>query len=106
MVAKHLLSGIEPLIQRARRVFVIPDGPLHVLPFGALVLDQGGSTETDLVGAPLGVARALEIIPSVTVLDELRSSSPRTRSSSRDRRSAHFGQPAVDIRRVTVLDSL
>ena len=36
-----LIAPLAPRVERCRRVVIVPDGPLHLLPFAALVREQG-----------------------------------------------------------------
>ena len=61
---QRIWDPVAPLVARARRVFVVPDGSLHMVPFAALPRDAGGylledervlhqlATERDLAGPP------------------------------------------------------
>lgn len=66
----RLVRPAQALVSRARRLVILPDGPLHLLPFAALVCDDG---------APGGRARylcewkPLHTALSATVYQELRS---------------------------------
>jgi CHAT domain-containing protein/tetratricopeptide (TPR) repeat protein len=57
----QLIKPIEPLLQDCRQLYVVPHGPLHYLPFGALRDDDG-----DFLLRANGPAIALA--PSATVL--------------------------------------
>jgi CHAT domain-containing protein/Tfp pilus assembly protein PilF len=38
---RQILDPVLPLVDGARRLFIVPDGPLHRLPFEVLVLERG-----------------------------------------------------------------
>ncbi|MEA2561856.1 MAG: hypothetical protein QOH06_3360 [Acidobacteriota bacterium] len=61
-----LIGPVADLVQRSERVLILPDGPLHRLPFGALVHD----------GRFLIEEKPLHTALSLTVYGTLRSSSP------------------------------
>lgn len=76
-----LVRPAEEAAPQAKRWVVVPDGPLHLLPFNALVVQT----------APLrylAETRALSLAPSATVLAELLQRPP-----PRTRRVVAFGDP-------------
>jgi CHAT domain-containing protein len=54
-----IMARIRPLLGRAREVFVAPDGMLHLLPFAALVDEQGRHLVEQLAFTYLGSGRDL-----------------------------------------------
>jgi len=80
-----LLRPARAQLRRARRLLVLPDGPLHVLPFGALPeVAVGGRSRRFLLEA-LPVHSTL----SLTLYDELR----KHRRADRETRLVAFGAP-------------
>jgi len=65
-LGRRLLSPVAGQLERAERVLVVPDGPLHLLPFAALGLPGPGGQRRFLVQA-----KPLHIASSVTVYAEL-----------------------------------
>lgn len=93
-LASRLLRPVADRLARARRVVVIPDGPLHNLPFATLPEPDSGKTPGEPPAPPrwLIEGRPLAVVASVTVLGELRG---RPRSSPPGPHSlAAFGDPA------------
>jgi CHAT domain-containing protein/tetratricopeptide (TPR) repeat protein len=87
----RLLRPVAERLARARRVVVIPDGPLHNLPFSALPEPISG----DKSPAPprwLVEGRAVSVVASVTVLEQLRSRPRRDRTAPLS--LVAFGDPA------------
>ena len=67
-LGSRLLGPVEARLAKAKRVVVVPDGPLHLVPFSALV---------DRKGRFLAEGRPLSVVSSATVLAELRKLPPR-----------------------------
>jgi CHAT domain-containing protein/Tfp pilus assembly protein PilF len=65
-----LAAPAAPEIRRARRLLIVPDGPLHALPFAALVRTEGR-------GEYLIEWKPLHVVVSVTVYAELRKGAAR-----------------------------
>jgi CHAT domain-containing protein/tetratricopeptide (TPR) repeat protein len=63
---QRLIARMEPHLERCRRVLIAPDGPLHVLPFAALVHERKGA------GRYLVEWKPIWITLSATVYGELR----------------------------------
>jgi CHAT domain-containing protein len=83
-LSELLLDPAADLIASAQRVLIVPDGPLHELPFAALVLPGGK-------GDFLGHAKPLFVNPSASLAVELGA-----RSADRDNQAmtiAAFGDP-------------
>ena len=92
----ELLKPTETLIASADRILVCPDGPLHVLPYGALirwVTDRGVKTPTYLIQW-----KPVHIALSATVYAELRDRRPdpamKVVASSR---MVAFGDPLYPV---------
>jgi CHAT domain-containing protein/Tfp pilus assembly protein PilF len=86
-----LLQPVETRVAAARRIVLAPDGPLHLLPFSALV--RGGH--------PLVLWKPISIVPSATAVAEIRRREVdrgRTPSATRGRLVA-FGDPAYSAGR-------
>lgn len=62
-MAKTIFGPALPLVERASSLWLVPDGPIHLAPFAALIPRS----------IPLGVTHAIAIVPSVAVLAEARS---------------------------------
>lgn len=77
-----LLGPVEVRLAKARRVVLVPDGPLHLLPF-ALLPDRGG--------VPLVARTTISLAPSATALAELARFRPAAAASAGG--VAAFGDP-------------
>lgn len=67
-LASRLLGPVEARLAKAKRLVVVPDGPLHLVPFAALAGPKGRF---------LAEERPLSVVSSATVLAELRKLPPR-----------------------------
>lgn len=67
-----LIAPVADLVERSERVLILPDGPLHRLPFGALIRDTGGPAAAG--GRFLAEWRPLHTALSLTVYGALRTS--------------------------------
>ena len=76
---QELIAPMAGLVERSERVLILPDGPLHRLPFGALARD----------GRFLIEEKPLHTALSLTVYGTLRSSSPEAGAV----RLVAFGDP-------------
>jgi CHAT domain-containing protein/tetratricopeptide (TPR) repeat protein len=71
---EQIFDPVAPLVRDAARLIVVPDGPLHFLPFEALVVDRGGTaSDGPLYGAFartrfLDERFAIEYLPSSSLL--------------------------------------
>ncbi len=67
-LARIVFGPALPMVEHARSIILVPDGPLHLVPFSALATASG----------PLGESHTMAIAPSVAVLGaaRLRSSAP------------------------------
>lgn len=83
-LADVLLAPVKGAIARAARVLVVPDGPLHRLPFAALADPASPPGRRYLVEA-----KPVHVAASVTVFAELR----RERRPDRAARLVAFGDP-------------
>jgi CHAT domain-containing protein len=83
----ELLGSAEPLIARSARIVIVPDGPLHRLPFAALVrrIDRRGRPEYLVEWKPP------HVVLSATVYAELLKS---RRAVPQERTLVAFGDPA------------
>ena len=82
-----LIAPVADLVERSQRVLILPDGPLHRLPFGALIRDTGGR-------GPYGEEYLAEWKPlhsalSLTVYGTLRASDRKSSSTQ----LVAFGDP-------------
>jgi CHAT domain-containing protein/Tfp pilus assembly protein PilF len=62
---RDLLAPFEQEISEAQRVLIVPDGPMHLLPFAVL------GPDADAANA-LGVRRPISVISSITLFEQLR----------------------------------
>ncbi len=69
---RALIGPVADLVERSERVLILPDGPLHRLPFGALVRDTGSPASGR--GSFLTEWKPLHTALSLTVYGTLRSS--------------------------------
>ena len=91
---ERLIEPVESLLKGAERVLLSPDGPLHYLPFEALICGERAAEN----GSPfhqwvfLGERYVLSYIPSATVLKNLRDALAR-RSGPAGNDLIGFGDP-------------
>jgi CHAT domain-containing protein/Tfp pilus assembly protein PilF len=78
---RSLIGPVADLVERNERVLILPDGPLHRLPFGALLRDTGR-------GQYLAEWKPLHTTLSLTVYGTLRRGEP-----SQSVRLVAFGDP-------------
>lgn len=67
---RALIEPVADLVERSERVLILPDGPLHRLPFGALIRDTAGRRQYLAEWKPLHSALSL------TIYGTLRSGEP------------------------------
>ncbi len=92
---KLLRSVVEP-IEKSQRLLIVPDGPLHYLPFDALIRDTGGESETERDWQYLVEWKPIHTVLSATVYAELQQSR-RGKSDEAGESTfqmAAFGDPA------------
>lgn len=94
---RSLLKPVEPLLEGAGRLLILPDGPLHSVPWATLVRDLA---EPDLTGNRnwqfLVEWKPFSVALSATVWAELKSSRGRDRSKSEAiTPMAAFGDPVL-----------
>jgi CHAT domain-containing protein/Tfp pilus assembly protein PilF len=82
-----LIGPVEAQVAASERVLLMPDGPLHSLPFAALVRQPPGARSSFFVEW-----KPLHIVPSATVYAELRKSR-RDTGAAADARLVAFGDP-------------
>jgi CHAT domain-containing protein len=82
-----LIEPVEAQLAARDRLLLMPDGPLHALPFAALVRPP---VEDRVPGSFLVEWKPLHIVPSATVYAELRKS---RRGTADDARLVAFGDP-------------
>jgi len=87
----QLLAPAAQALERSQRVLVIPDGPLHLLPWAALVRPAGGARGSSRPAQYLVEWKPIHVAVSATVYDELRQG--RTASAARAGRLVAFGDP-------------
>lgn len=69
-----LIGPAAPTLQGKNRLLIAPDGPLYLLPFETLLVQNQGSTYADL---PYLLRRfAISYVPSASILADLRRSRP------------------------------
>lgn len=85
-LSEALLAPAAAPLARAQRVVIVPDGPLHDLPFAALLEPSSGAEPRYLVEA-----KPLSLVASATTLAELKK---RRREPRGPARVAAFGDPA------------
>ena len=85
---RTLIAPVADLVERSERVLILPDGPLHRLPFGALMRD----TER---GQYLAEWKPLHSALSLTVYGTLRAArgEPRRSAAAEPARLIAFGDP-------------
>jgi CHAT domain-containing protein/tetratricopeptide (TPR) repeat protein len=85
---RTLVAPVADLVGRSQRVLILPDGPLHRLPFGALIRDTKGRGQS-LRGQFLAEWKPLHSALSLTVYGTLRASGGRPKAT----RLVAFGDP-------------
>ncbi len=92
-----LIKPVSTMVETAERVLIVPDGPLHALPFGALVREPGGGSRERPAWQYLVEQKPLHSIQSATVYSELQkatSGRPATDAAAKKQtRLAAFGDP-------------
>ncbi len=89
-----LIAPIADLVERSERVLILPDGPLHRLPFGALIRDPPSAPAGR--GQYLAEWKPLHTALSLTVYGTLRASAgepARAAEPGGPARVAAFGDP-------------
>ncbi len=82
---RELIGPVAELVERSERVLILPDGPLHRLPFGALVRTTGDTGRFLIEEKPLHTALSL------TVYVTLRASAP----AAGPMKLVAFGDPLI-----------
>jgi CHAT domain-containing protein/Tfp pilus assembly protein PilF len=85
-----LIAPIEPYLVGIERLVVLPDGPLHHLPFAALVRRDAEGDDSFLIES-----KSVQVAPSVTAWAELRH-----RPESRGGALVAFADPALPLQSV------
>jgi CHAT domain-containing protein/Tfp pilus assembly protein PilF len=88
-----LVRPAESQIAASRRLLISPDGPLHSLPFAALVRQEPGSART--AAAYLVEWKPVHVVASATVYAELRKS--RRAEPLQPGRLVAFGDPRYPV---------
>lgn len=79
----EIIKPAEALLNGKTRIIIVPDGPLHYLPFESLLTGESAQT-ADFSALPyLGLKFETQYIPSLTALAALRSSSHVARRGQR-----------------------
>lgn len=66
---QQLIGPAEEIMAKCERILIVPDGPLHNLPFSALVRPNAGTTKD---GSFLAEWKPIHIVLSATVFSELK----------------------------------
>ena len=94
---RQLFAPVEPLLEGARHVFVVPDGALQSLPLGVLVTEEQAAPPSDLADyrkVPWLARRyAMTVLPSVSSLRALRLFAARTLAK---KPFVGFGDPLLE----------
>lgn len=88
-----LIAPFEGLLDGAERLLILPDGPLHALPWDALV--RTGESADGAVASPLLAWKPVHLALSATVFAELRK---RSRPRDGALRLVAFGDPLYPSR--------
>ena len=86
-LSETLLGPVRDQIAACSRVIVVPDGPLHVLPFAALLDPTGGYERLMVESKPVSV------VASATVLAQL----AKQRRTQKDTQLVAFGDPSYTV---------
>jgi len=89
-----LIAPVAENISLAKRVLVIPDGPLHLLPWGALVRDSQPAAQAQRNWTLLAEWKPIHIALSATVYAELRTARLSSVWRPVGASLAAFGDPA------------
>ncbi len=85
---RRLLAPVEERINRAERLLIVPDGPLHALPFGALTSEAGSNIDRFLIAT-----KPLHTVVSLTVYGQLKARRQVVSRADRSARLVAFGDP-------------
>ncbi len=85
---RRLMAPVGERINGAERLLVVPDGPLHALPFGALITDAGDRPDRFLIAA-----KPLHTVVSLTVYRQLKERRQVVSKADRSARLVAFGDP-------------
>ena len=88
-LSRELLHPVARLVADAERLVILPDGPLHFLPFCVLD-DPAGKEGTDFPTVPLVGRVPISVAPSASLLARFREEEAGPPS----RRAAVFGDPS------------
>jgi CHAT domain-containing protein len=87
---RSLIGPVADLVERSERVLILPDGPLHRLPFGALMRDERFLAEWK----PLHTALSLTVYGTLRVSGRPKPAAPAQGGSTPgSARLAAFGDP-------------
>jgi CHAT domain-containing protein len=87
---RALIAPVADLVGKCERVLILPDGPLHRLPFGALVRDTGGRGQYLTEWKPLHTALSLTVYGT---LRALRREPSRSTAAGEPAQLVAFGDP-------------
>ncbi len=88
-----LMRPVAPALARATRVLVVPDGPLHALPFAALARGVEASATRGRDWQYLVEWKAVHVVVSATVYAELRKARQNRGVTASQRTLIAFGDP-------------
>ncbi len=93
---EKLITPVIEEVGKAERLLIIPDGPLHYVPFGAMIHTREEDAETRPDWQYLIEWKPVHTVLSATVYAHLRALRPKVRAESGERRLlglAAFGDP-------------
>ncbi|MBP7864439.1 MAG: CHAT domain-containing protein [Acidobacteria bacterium] len=88
-----LLGKVSREIAACDRILLLPDGPLHLLPFTTLLPPAQPRFKGLKAGEALGLQKPISVEPSLTVYAELKARGPRARLPGQSAWTG-FGDPA------------
>jgi CHAT domain-containing protein/Tfp pilus assembly protein PilF len=86
-----LLGQVCGEIAHSTRILLLPDGPLHLMPFAALI-PSGDGLPAGLVSKPIGLQRPISVEASMTVYAELKGGNTKAAPAPRST-WVGFGDP-------------
>jgi CHAT domain-containing protein len=93
---RELLQPAASVLDKSDRIVIVPDGPLQVLPWGAMIREVGPSPESQSRSWQyLAEWKPISTVLSATLFAELRQSRRQAEYESGPRTIAAFGAPLV-----------
>ncbi|HWM91814.1 MAG TPA: CHAT domain-containing tetratricopeptide repeat protein [Thermoanaerobaculia bacterium] len=92
---RSVLQPVEPLLDGASRLLILPDGPLHAVPWAALVRELSSQDPTGRSWQFLVEWKPFSVALSATVWSELKRSRGRVAPGDRVLPIAAFGDPVL-----------